>query len=337
MSHTIHRIKKDRNFTVVDNALLRDMRLSSKAKAIFITILSLPDSWDFSLTGLIKILPESKDSISAAFSELENCGYLNRDQRRNNGRFEYHYTFFEKPNPVAENTVETTTVRDKTVRKTPLREILSNKEHIDQELKDQKLKIKNNNIFTSKEINMSSTSDDLNLESEVNSESQLLFLKPDLATQEDSFPLKEKIKPKEALAEAEFAKAYKAYGRALNRNSRKASLKKWLELKRSKRLPGLDQVLIAIDLFNQSLLKTKFEQSKPGFQVWLSKERWLDVEDFEATVNDYTPKDPNAPKSSGKTALSKFGEAVQDAGDIWAMTGTEHLRPKMVNTGGFEQ
>ncbi len=68
--------KFDRDFTVVPNILLRDTRLSYKAKGIFLQIISVPESWNFSVKGLATLARESTRAITSGLKELEACGYL---------------------------------------------------------------------------------------------------------------------------------------------------------------------------------------------------------------------------------------------------------------------
>ena len=95
----IHRIKKDGNYTFVDNALLRDTRLSIKARGLMACIISLPDSWDFSVAGLCVVLGEGQISVRNGLKELAAHGYLSvTRQREANGRMgRMMYEFFETP------------------------------------------------------------------------------------------------------------------------------------------------------------------------------------------------------------------------------------------------
>lgn len=68
--------KFDRDFTVVPNILLRDKRLSYKAKGIFLQIISVPEDWSFSVKGLSAMAKESTSAITSGLKELEACGYL---------------------------------------------------------------------------------------------------------------------------------------------------------------------------------------------------------------------------------------------------------------------
>ena len=45
----VFRVDKSRDFTVVANCIFKDRSLSAKAKGILVEMLSLPESWDFTL------------------------------------------------------------------------------------------------------------------------------------------------------------------------------------------------------------------------------------------------------------------------------------------------
>lgn len=76
------RIEKNKNYTVMSNYHLTDDRLSLKAVGLLSKILSLPESWDYTVAGLAAICREGRDAIRAALEELEQCGYIVRRQLR---------------------------------------------------------------------------------------------------------------------------------------------------------------------------------------------------------------------------------------------------------------
>lgn len=84
----VFRIERTKDYTVMSNHHLKDRRLSLKAKGLLSQMLSLPEDWDYTLTGLTRINRESKDAIRTALQELEKCGYLHRRQTTDaSGRF----------------------------------------------------------------------------------------------------------------------------------------------------------------------------------------------------------------------------------------------------------
>lgn len=66
------------NFTVISNTFIRDNRLSFKAKGLLATMISLPDNWCYSVSGLETLSTDGKCSITSAIKELEEYGYLKR-------------------------------------------------------------------------------------------------------------------------------------------------------------------------------------------------------------------------------------------------------------------
>lgn len=95
----IFRIEKSENYTVMSNQHLRNSALSLKAKGLLSQMLSLPDEWDYTLSGLAAINKESKDAIRSAVQELEKAGYIERRQTQDeSGKFAGNeYVIHEQP------------------------------------------------------------------------------------------------------------------------------------------------------------------------------------------------------------------------------------------------
>lgn len=77
----VFRVEKTKNYTVMANHHLRDKSLSLKAKGLLSLMLSLPEDWDYTLSGLARINVEGKDAVRTAVVELEQAGYIQRRQR----------------------------------------------------------------------------------------------------------------------------------------------------------------------------------------------------------------------------------------------------------------
>ena len=75
--------------------------MSLKAKGLLSLMLSLPDDWDYSISGLATLSKDGKDSIMSALAELEKFGYLTRKRLTNEkGQFAgVEYNIFEIPQP----------------------------------------------------------------------------------------------------------------------------------------------------------------------------------------------------------------------------------------------
>lgn len=113
---SVIRIHKTKNFTVMSNYHFKEKEMSLKAKGLLSLMLSLPDDWNYSIAGLVKLSKDGKDSVMTALAELEKFGYLTRSQLVNEkGQFsgvEYHIyeqpqqekPIAEKPNTDIENT-----------------------------------------------------------------------------------------------------------------------------------------------------------------------------------------------------------------------------------------
>lgn len=77
------RVHKNKNYTAMSNHHLRNTELSLKAKGLHSQMLSLPDTWKYSIEGLAKINKEGVTSINNILIELEKFGYLKRTRVRN--------------------------------------------------------------------------------------------------------------------------------------------------------------------------------------------------------------------------------------------------------------
>ena len=90
---------KNANYTTISNAFLRDSHISLKAKGLLAIIMSLPDDWDFSIGGIVTLLPEGKTAIYSAINELKEFGYCTMEPVRDEkGRVQGNdYSFFEEP------------------------------------------------------------------------------------------------------------------------------------------------------------------------------------------------------------------------------------------------
>ena len=67
----VFKVEKRNNFTVMNNYHLRDKNISHKARGLLSFMLSLPEDWDYSLSGLVSISKENKTAIRTALEELK--------------------------------------------------------------------------------------------------------------------------------------------------------------------------------------------------------------------------------------------------------------------------
>ena len=74
--------KTQGNYVNVYKGIVMDRSLSLKDRGMLLTLLSLPDNWDFTVAGLRKILPDGKSAIHNSLDSLQTAGYLTKEQTR---------------------------------------------------------------------------------------------------------------------------------------------------------------------------------------------------------------------------------------------------------------
>lgn len=88
MGESMVRSGRRESFTVLYNSMITDKRLSLKAKGLFAVMMSRPEGWEFSVSGLAAFTGVGKDAIRNTLAELETVGYLIREQsHQGNGTF----------------------------------------------------------------------------------------------------------------------------------------------------------------------------------------------------------------------------------------------------------
>lgn len=94
-------LHKERDFTVIDNGILRDPDLSLSERGFLCTVMALPDGWKFSPSGMADILSESLNTVKAVINRLVSHGYCKKGRifDPKTGRISgYEYTFYEVKN-----------------------------------------------------------------------------------------------------------------------------------------------------------------------------------------------------------------------------------------------
>jgi len=98
-------IKK--NFTIIPNDIIRNKNISDRARFIFCYMASMPDDWKFYQGAMAKELGYTKDTLRKYIDELLTTGYLHREQRREEGKFDsYDYTLNFTPSGKKADTVK---------------------------------------------------------------------------------------------------------------------------------------------------------------------------------------------------------------------------------------
>jgi hypothetical protein len=121
---SVIRVHKNANYTVMSNNHFKERQMSLKAKGLLSLMLSLPDDWNYSISGLVKLSKDGKDSVMSALGELEDFGYLVRHRTTNSkGQFSgIEYNIYEEPQrdiPIAGKQNEEKQKADKANAETP--------------------------------------------------------------------------------------------------------------------------------------------------------------------------------------------------------------------------
>ena len=88
--------KSKKNYTQVSNIILRDERLSLKAKGLFAYMDSKPEGWNFTILSISSQVKDGKSSVEAALNELKKYHYL-RYEKLPNGKG--IYSLIDDPKP----------------------------------------------------------------------------------------------------------------------------------------------------------------------------------------------------------------------------------------------
>lgn len=99
------RVQKDSNFTIIKNNIFLERNISLKAKGLLTQMLSLPDTWDYTVAGLATLCRDGRDSITSALKELEKYGYVTRKRIRDEKGMlkDIEYIIREVPIPTVSN------------------------------------------------------------------------------------------------------------------------------------------------------------------------------------------------------------------------------------------
>jgi hypothetical protein len=93
--------RPESNWTQIRNEIIEDSRLTFKATAVLIYVLSKPDNWRTSTRHLATVKKEGIDAIRTAMSELECAGYIKRRRYQDEqGKWQYDTLVFDTPQAV---------------------------------------------------------------------------------------------------------------------------------------------------------------------------------------------------------------------------------------------
>jgi len=100
--------RSDKDFTHIHNEIIRDKRIDMATKGVFLTLWSLPDTWEFCISGLIKCFGGSTGMWVRTMKLLTEYGYMRKIPVKHEGsnlQDHFKYIFCDNPSNI-----------DKTVR-----------------------------------------------------------------------------------------------------------------------------------------------------------------------------------------------------------------------------
>ena len=80
MAENVFRRARKASFTTVYRSVAQDKRISLKARGLFLLMQSLPEDWEYTISGLATVAGTGKDQIRSALKELSETGYLVKEQ-----------------------------------------------------------------------------------------------------------------------------------------------------------------------------------------------------------------------------------------------------------------
>lgn len=94
----VHREEHNESFTIIDNAVLQNVNLSFEARGFMAYLLSFPNDWSFSISGIVKSSGTSESVVRRLLAELQAEGYIviNRHIDKNGRVTRWSWDLFER-------------------------------------------------------------------------------------------------------------------------------------------------------------------------------------------------------------------------------------------------
>lgn len=140
MSESTYRSGRKKGFVVLYRTAAQDIRLTLEARGLFALMVSLPENWEYTVSGLASKAGCGKDKIRRLLKELQEVGYLIREQSHDTGgKFSANVYVLQDEAPLSGNTVNVENrQREKPSTSKPLTDSATqnNKEEKNKDLKE---------------------------------------------------------------------------------------------------------------------------------------------------------------------------------------------------------
>jgi len=106
VSKDTYRSGRKKGFVVLYRTAAQDDRLSLEARGLFALMVSLPDNWEYTVSGLAVKAGCGRDKVRRLLKELQEVGYLIREQGHDaGGKFASNVYVLQDEAPLSGNTV----------------------------------------------------------------------------------------------------------------------------------------------------------------------------------------------------------------------------------------
>jgi hypothetical protein len=93
----IYKKKHERDYTIIDNSLLRDKRLSLQARGLMSYLLSNKETWQISFQKIQQETGVKRGQLESIIKELQALNYLKVERTTIKGKYKVIYTVYEEP------------------------------------------------------------------------------------------------------------------------------------------------------------------------------------------------------------------------------------------------
>jgi hypothetical protein len=118
--------RPESSYLTIANEVIRDERISYRARGLLVAILSRPDNWVIRAEDLSRQGKEGRDAIRGALAELQLAGYVRIEKTRVGGQFATNSYVYDSPQPISSDGESATVFQ--ALLEVPVRTTVKNKD-----------------------------------------------------------------------------------------------------------------------------------------------------------------------------------------------------------------